>query len=341
MVLSFDQLVKGLSVVVAYLVFNTSINLFNRWCLGVYGFSFPLSVTMFHFAFASVALTPLMLGVESYKKQHREAWARDWKGYVATGVFTAVNVAFNNSSLVYLSLSMNQVITASMPVLTCAFAICIEKNYWPNNWQISGIIPICLGVMIAIYEEAHNETVGVVLCCCATLANALRTALSSHLLTGKLDVFSMTWYTGPVSAMVLLPFGLYKEFSAITEYAQTNMGPTLGILFGGAMLALVYNIVLFLTIKTLSGVTMNVMGNIKIIFLLLMSRVVLGELSELDVQLASGVVLTFGGFFMYSYGTYMKMKKPASAAPVEEKKAHIAVDVEYRKPLLPSKLDMR
>jgi hypothetical protein len=28
---------------------------------------------------------------------------------------------------VYLSLSMNQVITASMPVLTCAFAICIEK----------------------------------------------------------------------------------------------------------------------------------------------------------------------------------------------------------------------
>ena len=57
----------------------------------------------------------------------REAWARDWKGFVATGVFTGINVAFNNSSLVYLSLSMNQVITASMPVLTCAFAICIEK----------------------------------------------------------------------------------------------------------------------------------------------------------------------------------------------------------------------
>lgn len=46
---------------------------------------------------------------------------------MATGVFTAINVAFNNSSLVYLSLSMNQVITASMPVLTCCFAVCIEK----------------------------------------------------------------------------------------------------------------------------------------------------------------------------------------------------------------------
>ena len=72
--------------------------------------------------------------------------------------------------------------------------------------------------MIAIYEEAHNETIGVVLCCCATLANALRTALSSHLLTGKLDVFSMTWYTGPVSTIVLMPFGLYKEYRCVPPH---------------------------------------------------------------------------------------------------------------------------
>lgn len=67
--------------------------------------------------------------------------------------------------------------------------------------------------------------------------------------------------------------------SAITEYAQEHMGPTIGILLFGSMLALVYNVILFLTIKTLTGVTMNVMGNVKIIFLLLMSRLTLGELA--------------------------------------------------------------
>jgi hypothetical protein len=67
--------------------------------------------------------------------------------------------------------------------------------------------------------------------------------------------------------------------SLITEYAQQNMGSTMGILLFGSMLALVYNVILFLTIKTLTGVTMNVMGNVKIIFLLLMSRLTLGELS--------------------------------------------------------------
>jgi drug/metabolite transporter (DMT)-like permease len=220
-----------------------------------------------------------------------------------------------------------------------------------------GILPICVGVMLAVYEEAHNEVTGIVLCGIATIANALRTALSryittppmsadslprgrsrrlkpsetdgmwlawvratcSHLLQSKLDVFSMTWYTGPVSALVLLPFAIYKESrcdpvlthlpwhldnnsdssrcplvrfsrqalaaplavlrSLITEYAHQDMQATMGILLFGSMLALVYNVILFLTIKTLTGVTMNVMGNIKIIFLLLMSRLTLGELS--------------------------------------------------------------
>lgn len=335
--ISCESVIRVSSVVAGYLVFNTSINLFNRWCLGVYGFKFPLTVTVCHFAFAFLALTPLMVLVPTYAAQHREAWRRDWKGFLATGVFTGINVAFNNSSLVYLSLSMNQVITASMPVLTCAFAICIEKNYWPNTPQIAGIFPICLGVMLAVYEEAHNETLGIVLCLIATVANALRTALSSFLLQNKLDVFSMTWYTGPVSALVLLPFALYNESSAITEYAAMKPWPTAGILGFGSLLALVYNVILFLTIKTLTGVTMNVMGNVKIIFLLLMSRLTLGELTDLDVNMVTGVCLTFSGFFIYSYGTIMKAR--GGVAPV---KAAISADSEdsKRKPLLPTKMNM-
>jgi drug/metabolite transporter (DMT)-like permease len=74
--------------------------------------------------------------------------------------------------------------------------------------------------MISVYEEAHNETLGVALCACATVANALRTALSSHLLSGKLDVFSMTWYTGPVAAVVLLPVALYREFRCVSSFVR-------------------------------------------------------------------------------------------------------------------------
>lgn len=331
---TFEQVVRVFAVVIGYLTFNTSINIFNRWCLGVYGFKFPISVTLCHFTFAFLALTPLMVCVPSYQQQHREVWKRDWKGFVGTGVFTAINVAFNNSSLVYLSLSMNQVITASMPVLTCAFAICIEKHYWPNTPQALGIIPICLGVMLAVYEEAHNETLGVVLCGIATVANALRTALSSHLLQSKLDVFSMTWYTGPICAIVLLPFALYNESSALIEYAKENPLPTLGILGFGSLLALVYNIILFLTIKTLTGVTMNVMGNVKIIFLLGMSRLTLNELTDIDVKMATGVVLTFGGFFLYSYGTIVKMRPQ-----VQPKTPHSEENL--KRPLLPTKMDMK
>eukprot|EP00239_Pterosperma_sp_CCMP1384_P001180 CAMPEP_0197846864 /NCGR_PEP_ID=MMETSP1438-20131217/4667_1 /TAXON_ID=1461541 /ORGANISM="Pterosperma sp., Strain CCMP1384" /LENGTH=261 /DNA_ID=CAMNT_0043458641 /DNA_START=391 /DNA_END=1176 /DNA_ORIENTATION=+ len=258
-----------------------------------------------------------MLGVESYKKQHKEAWKKDWKGFVVVGLFTGVNVALNNSSLVYISLSMNQVITATMPVLTCLFAVLLEDNYRPNQYQIYGIIPICIGVIIVVYEESNNETIGIFLCAGATLANALRTAMSSKVLTGKLDVLSMTWYTGPISALVLMPIALAKEWTPLMTYLSEKFVDGTGILLGGSCLALIYNIVLFMTIKTLTGVTMNVMGNVKIILLLFLSRVVLGELSDVDVQMVSGIVLTFGGFFLYSYGTFMKAKAPPPVSSVK------------------------
>eukprot|EP00854_Cymbomonas_tetramitiformis_P008185 gene8185-9718_t len=312
--LSTKNVTWVLLVVAGYLSFNTSINLFNRWCLGVHGFSFPLTITFCHFTFAALVLTPFMLLIPSYREKHAENWNRDWKGYLITGIATAINVGFNNSSLVYISLSMNQVITATMPVLTCMCAMAIEKHYRPNSWQVYGILPICAGVMLAVYEEAHNETVGIILVSVATLANAVRTALSSFILSGKLDCLVMTWYCAPISALAMIPFAIYRERTQLGEYFERASGETYMILLGGSTLALCYNYILFLTIQTLSGVTMNVMGNVKIILLLFLSRVFLGELAEIDVQLAAGVALTFGGFFLYRqalyYGTYVKSLPP-------------------------------
>jgi solute carrier family 35 protein E4 len=68
---SSAQILKVCAVVSGYLVFNTSINLFNRWCLGMYGFAFPVVITVCHFSFAFFALTPMMLLVPAYRQQHR------------------------------------------------------------------------------------------------------------------------------------------------------------------------------------------------------------------------------------------------------------------------------
>ena len=53
-----------------------------------------------------------------------------------------------------------------------------------------GILPICAGVMLAVYEEAHNEVTGIVLCGIATIANALRTALSRYITASCMSCMS-------------------------------------------------------------------------------------------------------------------------------------------------------
>lgn len=99
-------------LVSAYLTLNSLLNLTNKWVLSSstgYGFTFPLALTCCHMAFSFVALLPYMLG-KSMRGTHRKSVEKQWKGLVAIGVLMAANIAFNNSSLVNMSLSLNQII---------------------------------------------------------------------------------------------------------------------------------------------------------------------------------------------------------------------------------------
>ena len=97
------------ATVAAYLTLNSTLNLMNKWLLGVYGFSFPLLLTSCHMLFSFLILLPFMLR-EPLKSLHKATLQKQWKGIIGIGLFMAVNIAFNNLSLVQITLSLNQVI---------------------------------------------------------------------------------------------------------------------------------------------------------------------------------------------------------------------------------------
>ncbi len=95
-------------LIALYISLNSSLNMMNRYALGIYGFTFPILLTICHMMFAFVVLLPIM--VASTKMQHRATLSRQYKGLICIGVFMALNVSLNNLSLVQISLSLNQVI---------------------------------------------------------------------------------------------------------------------------------------------------------------------------------------------------------------------------------------
>ena len=98
-----------LVVLTLYLSLNISLNMMNKWVLSHYGFRFPLLMSMCHMGFSFLALAPIML-FKAFRDQHAATLQKQWLGLIGVGVFFAINIGFNNVSLVTISLSLNQVI---------------------------------------------------------------------------------------------------------------------------------------------------------------------------------------------------------------------------------------
>mmetsp|Transcript_7751 Transcript_7751/g.15824 ORF Transcript_7751/g.15824 Transcript_7751/m.15824 type:complete len:364 (-) Transcript_7751:643-1734(-) len=306
--------VKKLVVVFLYLALNSFLNLLNKWALGVYGFKFPIVMTVMHMTFSFLFLLPIMLIHPSYAGQHQPLLKAQWKGVALIGSFMAINIALNNASLVTMTLSLNQVIRASIPCFTGVFAIFVEKRY-PTQLQGMGLAPISMGVMIAVFEGTKDSShVGITLCVLASISNALMMTISGRVLTQKLDAVRLTFYTAPVSVIVLLPLALYYEWSAFQEFTMLHTHAVAGILIGGSCVALSYNMVHNLMIQLMSATTTCVLGNVKVILLLFLSSALFGDTRNWTMKLAGGCCLTLAGFFIYSWGSLARNQLPAASS---------------------------
>ena len=136
------------SVVIGYLVVNCGLSLLNRWGLGMRGFRFPLSMTALHMAFGSVALTPFMALHSRYRAGHARALRSRWRGIVTIGLLNCLQIGANNSALVLIELSLNQVLRAFSPVAVAALAVCIERRPTTRS-ELATLVMIGTGVALA------------------------------------------------------------------------------------------------------------------------------------------------------------------------------------------------
>lgn len=188
-------------------------------------------------AFSFSVLLPVMLR-EPYKSKHAATLQKQWKGLVAIGVYMAANISLNNLSLVLITLSLNQVIRcksplylfsislapsdlqphrpsvrcrSAIPVCTAILAIFIERKV-PSREEAVGLVVLTAGVMVAVWEGTVSGSVtGLVLCCTGTVCNAAMMSTTGKVMSEKLDVLRLAFYTAPVSCAILLPLFYIRE----------------------------------------------------------------------------------------------------------------------------------
>ncbi|CAL8467409.1 g6947 [Coccomyxa elongata] len=293
-------ILQNVALLAAYLTLNCTLNLLNKWSLGIYGFSFPLFMTVAHMLFSFIVLAPFMR-MEPFKSQHKATLQKQWKGLLCIGAFMALNIALNNLSLVEITLSLNQVIRSAIPVVTALLAISIEKKV-PSKFEGFSLLVLTSGVMVAVWEGAAGSPKGIIICIAGMVSNALMMTTSGRVLSERMDCLRLTFYTAPVSCVCLVPFYLFKESERLSEYAAEHRDGMFQLLLGvGCANALAYNVVHYLMIQRTSAVTTTVLGEIKIVGLLLLSALLLGEGKQMTLRMMIGCAVAIAGFCLYSH----------------------------------------
>lgn len=222
----------------------------------------------------------------------------------------ALNIALNNISLLDISLSLNQIIRSSIPVVTCIMAIFVEGT-WPSHKEFLSLVVLTGGVMIAVWQGAvFGNPRGIMFCLYGTVSNAAMMTFSGKVLSEKLDVVRLTFYTAPVALSCLAPFAFYLEYESLLSYLEKEGYQSIfALLLLSSTNAVCYNAIHSMVIKQTSAVTTTVIGEVKIVALLLLSAIILQESKIFTGKMLLGCALALGGFIAYSHAKLFKTVK--------------------------------
>lgn len=268
---------RGALIVTAWYAANIGVLLLNKYILSVYGFKFPVFMTLCHMCMCSV-LSATAREFKIVPKQFIRT--RRHYGKVAVLAMTfALSVLGGNVSLRYIPVSFNQALGATTPFFTAIFAyLMLHKKESTATYMT--LVPVVGGIALATWGEPSFNFFGFMACLVGVCCRALKSVLQGWLLSpvgekeaeklshsseNKLDSMSLLYYMSPVAIMTLGVFTLIMEPNAISAfYEAAELDPWfIAILLGNCFVAYLVNLTNFLVTAHVGALTLQVLGNAK------------------------------------------------------------------------------
>merc|ERR1711920_354460 len=124
--ISLEDLRQGVvtyGCVLFWIVMSSSVILFNKYILSVYGFPFPIALTMAHMLFCSVAAMIMIHGLKMTTVISSMTPKNYLKTILPVAALYSIVLWFGNVAYLYLSVSFLQMMKAFMPVLVFATGV--------------------------------------------------------------------------------------------------------------------------------------------------------------------------------------------------------------------------
>jgi len=295
--------------VVAWFVLNMIIANLNKWIMGKqgYGFRYSALLTVLHML-ACWVLSALTLQLRTGSSQ-RQLSARARRAVLQLSTIFVVSVCCGNAALMYIHVSFSQAIGATAPLWTVVFTVTLtRRKYPPLVWAALALIS--LGMVLTITGEINFHPIGFALVLVATLTRALKSLMQGLLLSSvdeRLDPIELLYYMAPRSALCLSGWVLLRERQFVFDEALLDGGLWVCIL-ASSLVSFFLNVANFLVTKATSPVTLQVLGNIKVVLLIMLSVAIFGN--EVSLQAACGCAVCIAGVVLYNHGLRSAPTKP-------------------------------
>eukprot|EP00899_Mesostigma_viride_P021657 jgi/Mesvir1/29493/Mv22979-RA.1 len=230
------------------------------------------------------------------------------------------SLSLGNICLRFVPVSFMQTLKSFTPVTTALLEYALFRKLLSKQ-QYVALVPVVLGMALTSWTEPSFVLLGFLAGLADCMMTTGRVILQERLLQGKqrLDSFNLIYYLSPMASAMLIPFALYMESPELSMFFGDESNPRLAVVIlalSSAVLAFFLNVSIFFVIQYTSGLTFNVLGNLRSAFTILVSWWIFRN--PMTIATITGCSVTVLGVTFYGY-IAQGAKPPAShVLPVKQ-----------------------
>ncbi|KAL1311544.1 hypothetical protein AAFC00_001664 [Neodothiora populina] len=285
-----------------WITLSSSVILFNKWILDTAQFRFPIFLTTWHLAFATL-MTQIMARF-THVLDSRKKVPMTGKVYlraiVPIGLFFSLSLICGNLTYMYLSVSFIQMLKATTPVAVLVTGWIMGTSP-PDMKTLGNVSIIVLGVVIASFGEIKFVLMGFLFQIGGIMFEAVRLNMVQSLLSSaefKMDPLVSLYYFAPACAVMNGLTALVVEIPKMTMADIYGVG--IFVLLANAMIAFMLNVSVVFLIGRTSSLVLTLSGVLKDILLVVASMLIFRDpVSPLQFF---GYSIALGGLVYYKLG---------------------------------------